>query len=225
MPCWSERDSRVAENAGYTRFTPPGIKIFCDHCDTVYPFASDFPEGSDTITVISTLGFAPDHQVFFLPYHCQGCIGEGIPIIFMVTRKGIKLTLSGRSRIETVQTPRYLPKAKRLFYQKARIAYNSGQTLAALFLLRTFIEQQMRDETKEFDVRLTGEQLSEKYNSLLEEEVRSVAPSLKEQFAVPSDAIHRADESAPFEEIEQKILAHFEYRDTHQRTKSLQKPS
>lgn len=225
MPCWSDRDSRVAESAGYTRFTPPRIKIFCEHCDTIYPFISTFPEASGSVTVISTLGFAKDQQVFLLPYHCQGCTGEGVPVIFMVTRNALKLTLSGRSRMETVPAPKYLPKTTRHFYQKARIAYNSGQTLAALFLLRTFIEQQMRDEVNDPDPRLPGDQLGDRYNALLELEVKSVAPSLKEQYSTLSDAIHRADESAPFEEVEKRVLAHFEYRDAHKRTKASKAPS
>jgi hypothetical protein len=125
MPCWSDRDSGVAEGAGYMRFSPPRIKIFCDHCDTIYPFISTFPEGSGSVTVISTLGFATDQQVFFLPYHCQWCTGEGVPVIFLLTRNALKLTLSGRSRMETVAVPKYLPKTTRHFYEKARIAYNS----------------------------------------------------------------------------------------------------
>jgi hypothetical protein len=221
MPCWSESHSGVAEKAGWTRFSTPRIKIFCDHCDTIYPFISTFPEGADAVAPIPTLGFAQDQQVLFLPYQCQGCLGEGVPVIFMVTRKGLRLTLSGRSRMETVAVPKYLPKNTRHFYQKARIAYNSGQTLAALFLLRTFIEQQMRNEVKDPDPRLPGDQLGDKYNALQEPEVKSAAPSLKEQYSTLSDAIHKADESAPFEGIEKRVLAHFEYRDTHKRTKVL----
>jgi hypothetical protein len=39
MPCWSESHSGVAEKAGWTRFSAPHIKIFCDHAIPSIPLS------------------------------------------------------------------------------------------------------------------------------------------------------------------------------------------
>jgi hypothetical protein len=54
--------------------------------------------------------------------------------------------LSGRAPIEHVLVPNVIPKNAAGFFKDALIAYQSGQTLAALFLLRTLIEQWLKLE-------------------------------------------------------------------------------
>jgi hypothetical protein len=82
-------------------------------------------------------------QIFFLAYECQSC--KSFPEVFMIRREKMKLTPSGRTPIEKVEIPKFIPKAQREFFSDAIIAFNSGQILAGKFLLRTFVEQYVRD--------------------------------------------------------------------------------
>jgi hypothetical protein len=84
--------------------------------------------------------------MFLLVYQCQRCLGT--PEGFLVRREGWTFSLHGRSPMERVEIPSYLPQIESYFYRDAVIAFETGKTLAALFYLRTFIEQ--------FGRRLTG---------------------------------------------------------------------
>ena len=87
----------------------PHIKTFCLECDRVEPFncvaATDY--------LVSKAPLASYHtgsgivQNFVLSFWCQGC--KRIPEVFIVRRVGSKLTLCGRSPMEHVDVPKYLP--------------------------------------------------------------------------------------------------------------------
>ena len=51
----------------------------------------------------------------------------------------MKISLNGRSPMEATNVPDYLPKDQKKYFSDALIAYNSGQILAGIFLLRIFV--------------------------------------------------------------------------------------
>lgn len=100
----------------------PTIRIYCARCDRVFPFKLNSPTSGPV---------GPNNDVLVLPLQCQSCERN---VVFMVTRNHLKITLSGRSEIERVNAPRYIPAGVRRYYERAVIAYNSGERLAALCL-------------------------------------------------------------------------------------------
>ncbi len=147
----------------------PRIKITCSICKNIRSphnpvYANDdcFQSSSNPVALPS--GFAWD-QVLVLGYSCQSC-PESKPsnLYFLVTRKRMKLTLTGRSEFELVEVPKSIPKEISHFFSDAIISHNAGKPLAALFYLRTFIEQHMRRVTGEKG-RIEGDVLADKYHS------------------------------------------------------------
>jgi hypothetical protein len=191
---------------GFT-FRFPNVWNFCSQCDARTPFNLNLDQERPFTTQFSAPPRKATFQVLCLPLQCQGCKSD--PILFMVTRKGLKLTLTGRSEFEEVKAPEYIPKAQRKYYSQARIAFNSGQILPALFMLRTLIEQFMRSVINDDAIR--GDELCKKYNETLPEDFKRRFPSFAEIYGTLSDAIHRAAEDPPlFEEQLDRISRHFE---------------
>jgi hypothetical protein len=156
------------------------------------------------------------HQWFFLAYQCQQC--KGLPVHFLVARKGLKLTLAGRGPIEVLPTPKVLPKHHAKYFSDAIVAHHAGQTLAGLFLLRVFIEQCWHttpavQELLNNDPRAPGERQGDTYQATLPSDFKARFPSLKDIYSRLSEAIHAADANASlFEEASAKIVEHFEAR-------------
>jgi hypothetical protein len=149
-------------------------------------------------------------QVLCIPLECQGCKKESV--VFLVTRhvtkEAVKLQLTGRSILEQVEVPVYIPKAQSNFYSRALVAFNSGQILPALFMLRTLIEQHMRSLTGNPELR--GDDLCNEYAALLDKDFKKKAPSFKDIYGQLSDALHRAAEDQElFESERKKIELHF----------------
>jgi len=196
--------------------TWPLVFAFCNSCYQRHPFNPPV-YATECGPALVFLG-APDHQAFALPLQCQGC--KTMIVVFMVTRQRSKLTLTGRSVIEQVEVPKYIPKAQEGHYSGAIIAHECGQTLAGLFFLRTLVEQHMRSATGSPTLR--GDELGDAYNKILAPTLRDSAPSLKEQYAKLSDALHEARADAElFEQTSKQIEGHFEMKsafDRHART-------
>lgn len=91
--------------------------------------------------------------------------------------------------------PIYIPKPEQPLYRDAVIAIHAGKTLAALFYLRTFIEQFARRQTLPKG-RLTGDELMNAYIETLPKEHRDHMPSLGEWYGKLSEALHAAREDA-----------------------------
>jgi hypothetical protein len=152
----------------------------------------------------------PDFQMFLLSYQCQRC--KGTPQAFLVRRHGWQLILEGRSPIEHVEVPAFIPKQEERFFRDAVLAYNSGKILAALFYMRAFIEQFARRQTR-ITGRVLGGEILEAYNKTLPPEKASQMPSLKEWYERLSVPIHSAEEPLDlFEEARSEIERHFEFR-------------
>jgi len=182
--------------------SPNTVKSYCRICENVEPF--NFLHGYDVLNEFIEDDFQA--QVFPLTYQCQGC--KDVPEVFLVRREGNKLTLSGRSPIEKVIVPKFLPKEQAMYVSNAIVAYNSGQILSGIFQLRTFIEQYVRcSNPKTKDI----ESLFKEYSSPLPNDFNDRFPSLKAIYDSLSVAIHLAD---PNDDIYNKarddIYKHFD---------------
>ncbi len=192
-------------------WSAPDIKAYCGRCKRVEPFNCDAThsliptEQSGFANVVDQKGLV---QVFVLLYLCQSC--KKVPEVFLIRRVGNRLTLSGRAPMESVQVSTVLPSPVARYVSDAQIAYQSGQVLAALFLLRTFCEQWCRPfalETDKADVAI------DKYGASLPDDFKTRFPSLKAIYSDLSAAIHTATEDAPlFERTKTQIEEHFDAR-------------
>lgn len=192
--------------------TPPNASLYCRICRRREAFAPvwtvDVP--SPIIHGLRQIQLPDNFQMFSMVYECQRCFGR--PEAFLVRREGWNLGLHGRSPIELVEVPKFIPNAEATFYRDSAIAFNSGKTLAALFYLRTFIEQFARRLTGRSG-RVTGDQILDEYYKMLPVPVRDTMPSLREWYDKLSEALHaaRADVSL-FEEARTEIEKHFDIR-------------
>jgi hypothetical protein len=193
------------------------IKVFCSKCESREAFCPIwYCDLANELTkparrdgpILESLpsGF----QLFFLAYQCQIC--HSVPEGFMVRRRGWDLFYEGRSPIEIIGVPSFLPKEEREFFRDAVVAQNTGNTLAGLFYLRTFIEQFARRKTAAKG-RLTGDEIFDEYNKTIPEKQRDQMPSLREWYDKLSEALHEAtSDDALFEQAKNEIERHFDFR-------------
>ena len=194
----------------------PHVGLFCKKCGRREAFAPVwFTDSSNEMRKRGTVGQKPlempdTFQLFLLVYQCQRCLG--IPEGFLVRREGWNISLHGRSPIELVEVPKYVPDDESQHYRDAVIAFNSGKVLAALFYLRTFIEQFGRRVTG-MAGRATGDEIFDAYSTTLPDNLRSEMPSLRDWYDKISEALHTAKEdTALFVTAKAAIEKHFEIR-------------
>jgi hypothetical protein len=133
----------------------------------------------------------------------------------------MKLTLSGRSVIEHIQVPQYVPKAVARFYSGAAIAFNCNQVLPGLFMLRTLVEQYMRSRLAPATFE-TADKLCDGYNASLDVSFKSRFPSLPEIYGKLSDALHEArDDGDLFESQRREIEKHLSARKSWEEDRAL----
>jgi hypothetical protein len=195
----------------------PHLSLFCKNCGRREAFAPIWH--TDLIGEIrraielgnlKQIALPDSYQMFSLVYRCQRCLG--IPESFLVRREGWTLSLQGRSPMERVELPNYLPKPELKFYRDAIIAFNSGKTLAALFYLRTFIEQFGRRMTR-LTGKATGDEIFDAYNKTLETKHTDQMPSLHDWYDKLSEAVHSAREDASlFGSAKIEIEKDFDFR-------------
>ncbi|MPZ47459.1 MAG: hypothetical protein GEV05_29695 [Betaproteobacteria bacterium] len=89
----------------------PDVKVFCSLCKRIEAFNSAYV--LDVFGRIGKLVFEPGpvEQAFLLAYQCQSC--KRTPELFLIRRRGLRLTLEGRSPIENVDVPTFVPDAVR----------------------------------------------------------------------------------------------------------------
>ena len=172
-------------------FPSPTINTFCSGCRGRWPFAP-----VKYLHKAQSGRCEPIKQWFFLTYECQNCNGE--PVRFLVRRTDDKLTLAGRDPIESVETPKLIPKVIKNRFGSAVVAYQSGQPLAASFLLRVLIEQYWKSIPAVVTAvasknKPTGDELGSAYKAILDEDFRRKFPTLCETYERLSIAIHSAD--------------------------------
>lgn len=148
-------------------------------------------------------------QIFFFPYQCQRCKGE--PVIFMVRRQGLKLQLVGRSHFEEVVIPVFFPSEESHYYKNAVIAHNTGNPLAGILYLRTFIEQYMRRINNQEGVKITGDELGKEYAKRLPNDFPNRFKGLKKIYDELSVPLHEGKEDyEQFKISKNDILKHFD---------------
>jgi hypothetical protein len=192
------------------------VKLYCSRCkqrETFSPTSSldatkDVADRRKTSprTALHPASF----QLFLLTYQCETC--RTIPVSFLVKRSGWKFIIEGRSPFEEVDVPNFIPKAERWLFSGAIVAAQTGNTLAGLFYLRSFIEQFARRQTRIKD-RQPGEAILDAYQSLLPESKRDHMPSLRSWYERLSVPVHTADANEElFQEALKEITEHFDFR-------------
>lgn len=185
----------------------PDIKTYCPTCKRIEAFNSVSSE--NFLNRGDSLGSGiKGEQVFVLSYLCQSC--KRIPQVFLIRKVGNKIILCGRSPMESVDTPAAIPEEASRHYANAVVAHQSGQTLSAIFMLRTLVEQWARLHAASdayADVALDA------YMGTLPEEFNGRFPSLRALYADLSAAMHeaRADEDL-FKAGMSIVQQHFEAR-------------
>ncbi len=206
----------------YLTILVQNTKLFCTACDNREVFApqgcQDLEHMARRFLSMSSSGVtrkppAVPTQVYAISFSCQLCNGplHGV----LVRRSGFKLTLEGRSPMEHVAVPSFIPKAESHLYRDALIAAHGGKVLAALFYLRAFIEQFARRQAQ-VPGRATGDEIMSAYATLLPSPVRDTMPSLKEWYERLSEPLHsaNADEGVWLEALA-AIDLHFDIRRVH----------
>lgn len=194
-------------------------KLYCLSCDGREAFR---PVWSTEITDIRhpTLVFAGS-QLFALGYQCQRCLGP--PVGFLVRRQGWHLILEGRSPMEKPEIPTFIPRKERHFFENAIVAMNAGKALAAIFYLRSFIEQFARRLTG-MTGKTSGDEIMAAYGETLPIPQRDQMPSLREWYGRLSENIHAASEDpAAFEAAREAIETHFDIRRVYKIDESVPK--
>lgn len=197
----------------------PVARLFCTKCDERHVFKPVWfqdatnemirpvrREGGELKFDLSTV------QLFFLAYQCQHC--QGAPEGFLIRREGWRFSLDGRSPMEEIQIPAYIPKSEKTLYRDAMISRFAGKQLAAVFYLRSFIEQFARRQTR-LKGRETGDEIMAAYASKLPADKRDQMPSLREWYGKLSAPIHNANEAeadALFDAAREEIERHFDIR-------------
>jgi hypothetical protein len=194
-------------------FEPPTIRTGCEACQSVEPFNVQgvFVQNSETRG-------SPDcripEQWFTLSYQCQNC--KGVAVRYLVRRSGWKLILAGRDPLLTVAVPNVIPPKHRDRYGDVIVARNAGQILAAICLMRIFIEQYWKAqdavaEAVEGKPRPTGEELGEAYKSMLPDDFKTRFGTLTKLYEPLSEAMHSAEAKAELlDDAIAATVSHFE---------------
>jgi hypothetical protein len=196
-------------------FNPPTIKLFCRTCKRVEAY--NFLYGSDILSEFTKVredAEFENKQVFSVTYQCQSC--KGIPEVFMVRRDGLNLVQSGRTPIEEIEVPAFLPKEQKKYFSDAIVAFNSGQTLAGNFLLRTFIEQYVRSQSS-IPNSQSADFLFSEYNEKMPQDFKMRFPSLQAIYDKLSNDLHLATASEDtFTQSRSDIVKHFRAREVYE---------
>lgn len=188
----------------------PTAKLYCSNCEGI--------EAYNLFSCYDVTKYSRDEpftvkdktiQVFQISMLCQSC--KLVPEVFLVRREGIKLTLSGRAPIETVVTPSVIPKQVSKYFRSAIVAHQSGERLAGIFYLRTFIEQWVKISINNIEIEASD--AIDQYMTTLPLDFKSRFPSIKEMYSKLSIDIHTANtETILFDQIKDQLTEHFEAR-------------
>lgn len=188
----------------------PDVHLMCSHCKRREAFNAVNAIDAISQRVIDNKAYQHGVcQQFVLVYQCQAC--KVSPDVFLVRRQQLKLTLCGRGPIEMVTAPTIIPNAVVRFYRDALLAHQSGQTLAALFLLRTVIEQWVYSLNP--GSRRYADEALNWYMEQLPPDFNARFPSLREMYGDLSEKLHTATGSDEvFERTTELLTKHFEAR-------------
>ncbi|MGA2787473.1 MAG: hypothetical protein ABSF60_08090 [Verrucomicrobiota bacterium] len=192
--------ARISEN--FPSITSPSVRVSCGSkkCKgSVQPHNSGYIGAHPEIDSYTLNRHPSIVQIFSFAYQCQNCKEE--PLVFLVKRDSLKLTLVGRSQFPEVSVPDFIPKDQRIFYRRAIIAEQTDFTLAAALYLRTLIEQRFYQVIPKADIEAikgnpTGDELADLYAKTLPKSFPSDFPSLKKAYSDLSEVLHRGKEDA-----------------------------
>lgn len=217
-----DRDIYISERAGIRipalqlKFT--NIRLFCEKCDRreiFVPvwFRDEVNELRGPILDTSPSNCPPipsTFQLFSVLYECQSC--NGLPTAMLIRRSGWDFSLDGRSPMEHVEVPSYIPTKEPNWYSDAVTSLNDGKPLAALLYLRTFIEQFARRVTKSPGIG-TGSEIMSTYSNTLPAQHRDSMPSLHDWYEKISASLDSGQEDVDlFREAREQIDHHFDIR-------------
>lgn len=210
------RGSTAAQTPPQLWITLPHPSLYCNSkgCkrrETFTPiWFTELSQAMATTVTPKQVTLPDGFQMFTLVYQCQRCLGK--PEAFLVRRDKWTFYLEGRSPIERVEVPKFVPQKEEHYYSDAVVAFNSGKVLAALFYLRTFVEQFARRITGKAG-RATGEEILDAYYESLPANLKSTMPSLREWYENLSVPIHAGrDDAEVFTKAREAIDKHFEIR-------------
>jgi hypothetical protein len=203
---------RLADRPDVPHVAVDSVKLFCGKCNRVEPYnlvhAADLYGDMEKWRV--PVGRSSTQQAILLAYQCQSC--KAAPEIFLLSRNSLRVTLDGRSPMERAQVPEVVPKAQRKFFGDAVIAFQAGQVLPALFMLRTFIEQ-FAAASVAATANMRADDILDRYIASLDDRVRAHFPSLRDIYARLSVAIHSANaDSELFEDARAQVIRHLDAR-------------
>lgn len=183
----------------------------CKRSETFTPiWFTEVSQAMATVVTPKQVTLPDGFQMFTLVYQCQRCLGT--PETFLVRRDKWTFYLEGRSPIERVEVPKFVPEIEKHYYSDAIVAFNSGKVLAALFYLRTFVEQFARRITG-MTGRATGEAILDAYYETLPVNRKSDMPSLREWYEKLSAPLHAGkDDAEIFTSAKEAIDKHFDIR-------------
>lgn len=200
----------------HIRIVLPRIKVTCGKCKTQnaphIPFGAHEHRPNWNESADRNSAGSQAIQVLSFKYVCQSCdLSQQSILCFMVTRKGEKLTLSGRSELEEVSIPKSIPSEESKLLSNAIITNQASMPLAGIFYLRAFVEQYLRRITGISDTATPGDVLAEEYHKLLPDEFPSKFKSMKKIYRSLSGKIHTATPcQETFDYCLEKIEKHFD---------------
>jgi hypothetical protein len=191
-------------------FSAPDVKLFCKRCSRLEAFNLVSSNEVLARTGKSYESKTGAVQIFVFSYLCQSC--KITPEVFLIRREGLKLILCGRAPMEYIDIPTDIPREVQKFYRGALLAYQSGETLAGNFMLRTVIEQWARYATGKESSR-DSDEIMDSYMASLPEDFKRSFSSMRSLYGELSNDIHGAVGSSElFEDSIAKINDHFEAR-------------
>ena len=225
---WKKISPEIVLNSTASRLEefqllPVNVKLFCRTCQRREPYrclsakdvVGELRTGHLTGQFTPALAVRRDFQLFVFAFRCEGCAATGKPEILVLRREAWTFSLDGRSPIEHIEIPNFIPEKERPLYRNAVIANNAGKPLAAIFYLRSFVEQFTRRMTG-LSGKQTGEVITSAYAATLPDPLRDTMPSLKEWYEKLSVPIHEAqDDDKTFDAALERINKHFEIRKVH----------
>lgn len=206
---------RVSPPGSEWRFDLPNASLFCHVCDRREAFNGVY--GLDILRMPGGATFRQSRrtiQVFALSLLCQHC--KQIPEVFLVQRDGPKLTHCGRAPMEQLETPAEIPKVVQRHFKDAVLAYNCGQWLPAIFMLRTTIEQWVLYALGKPE-GLKADELIGRYMDSLPDSFKGRFPSLRPLYESLSGAVHSAvADEALFQDVRGQLQKHFDAWRVHE---------
>lgn len=158
-------------------FPLPAFKCYCSNCKDYHTHLSVGVLWADGFLSYYPIISASTEQLFSFHYLCSICKDNLIAVL--VKRKGLRMTLCGRTQRLHIDVHKVIPKKFRAIMHDAISASNENDVYAGFYHLRTFCEHYMKFcINMDIEERIGGEDLSDKYRSSLDPRMNSGFPSI-----------------------------------------------